>query len=71
MKVFFLDNEYTDYIVLAEDLDRAWEKLRKIGIARPEENIWDDPDVHSAYNDMYEVEDGYTVDNPHDLHFVL
>ncbi len=69
MKLWFLDNEYTDYVVMAETEDDAWEKLREAGVLKPDEEATDDE--NPAYNDIIEVPDGYTVDNPHDLKFLI
>ncbi len=70
MRLWFLDNEYTDYVVMAETEDDAWEKLnQECGILRPDEEGTEDE--HPAYNELVQVLDGFSVDNPHDLKFVI
>lgn len=75
MKLWFLDNEHTDYIVMSETETGAWLKLARVGILRPDaaEIVDDEGQIvgQAAYNGMFEVPNGYTVDNPHDLRFVL
>jgi len=69
-KLFFLDNEYQDFVVLASSPEQAWEKLKaQHMILRPNEEVHGD--YSAAYHDLYEVPAGDRVDNPHDLVFVL
>lgn len=70
MKVWYLDNEHSDYVILAESADEAWLKLKdQHWILRPDADVTGD--YSAAYNDLYEVPPGHKVDNPHDLTFVL
>jgi hypothetical protein len=75
MKLFFLDNEYTDYVVMAADLTEAWYKLgQQVNIARPDtseatmvDEGWAEYVGWSvAYHQMYEVpKSGFSYDSSH------
>lgn len=74
MKLFYLDNSYTDYVVMAENEEAAWARLRKEGILPPdssEEDLAAEEGLTAAYYDLVEVTDEYMVDNPNDLVFLL
>lgn len=82
VKLWYLDNEHLDYIVMAETRDEAWAKLRnQAGILPPYEDTGvmsgeddaglEEDGLDNAYNDIYEVTAETKVDNPNDLEFVL
>jgi len=72
MKLWHLDNEYSDYIIVAETEDEVWEKLR-VGWSilppdEPEDEIYD---LQPAYHDIVEVDDGYPISHTDGLYIVL
>lgn len=73
-RLWYLDNEYSDYVIAAESADEAWARLTAAtGIHRFGSDP-DDPSVGAgnvAYHDLFELPDGTQVDNPHDLTFIL
>lgn len=70
MKVFYLSNEHSDYVVLADDEDDAWRKLREQFSILPF-GAEDAEDANAAYNDLIEVVPGSSMDNPNDIFFVF
>jgi len=68
VKLWYLDNEYSCYVVMAATEDDAWEKLRDHGILPPDEE--ETEDENPAYHDIIEVVGELKVDNPNDLTIV-
>lgn len=73
MKLWYLDNEHTDYLVVAETREVAWRKLEKFHILPYEtpQEVADDNGDDVAYNDIYELDDDMMLDNLNDVQVVL
>jgi hypothetical protein len=80
MKVFYLDNSYTGYIVMAETEEAAWAALKAKHHIMPKAE-WqeeyertgnDTPDCTMAYNDIIELtERDKSFDMQRDCYFVI
>lgn len=73
MKLWYLDNEHTDYIVMAVSRSAAWEKLEKFHILPygTADYVADRCGDSIAYNDMYEIDGDMTIESPNDVEVVL
>lgn len=72
LRLFFLDNEYADYVVMAEGMDDAWRKLEKQHGILPYDEEYVGIDLTVAHNEMIELGPGsHPVSNPHDMVFVF
>lgn len=73
MSLWYLDNEYTTYVILADSEANAWKKLLdQFGIMPyGSEDDGDDPELSVAYHPMWRVAKSVQVDNSNDIQFVL
>lgn len=70
-KLWYLNNDHLDFVIMARTEAEAWEKLRKqCGIIRPGSEPTSEYEM-PAYNELSAVDEYFIVDNPHDLDFVL
>ena len=56
MKLFYLDNEHSNYVIMAKDKEDAWKKMHRRGVLPPE--VPEEDEIlgcYPAYNDLVEL----------------
>ena len=71
MRLWYLDNEYLCFVVMASSREDAWRGLAKHHILPFGSAESDDEREHVAYRDLLEIEDGFRVDSPEDTVFII